>query len=93
MKKLTYQNAAAAAIKEFDQCRKAAYVKEIERGAQFRRIDVMESSGNADCLSHVLFCLQFCAPEGDNYREVYIGIDLVNGKIMADLRLYTISAC
>ena len=92
MKTLTYQTAATVAIKEFDYYRKSL-VKEIENDAQFRQLTVYESNSRGGKLTFVLYGLQFCSAEGDNYREVMIGVGLYDGKAVADLRLYTIKAC
>ena len=93
MKTLNYQTAATVAIKEFEAYRKLNCVKEIEKDAQFRQLTVYESNGRGDKLTFVLYGLQFCGPEGDNYREVMIGVGLYDGKAVADLRLYTIEKC
>ena len=99
MKTLNYQTAAREAIKAFDAYRKSICVKEIEKGAQFRKLTVYESSGTADNLGHVLFGLEFCGPEGDNYREVLVSVNLVKlessntYEILSDVRLYTIEKC
>ena len=91
---MNYQQAAAKALKEFDYHRRATVVKKIENTAQFRQLTVYESSGTGTKLSHVLFGLQFCSEEGDNYRELMISVDELEfhhkKSIVTDLRLYTI---
>ena len=71
---MTYQTAAAKAIQAWDRYRKSSRVKEIEETAQFRRLTVYESGGNEHGLTHVLFGLEYCSKDGDNYREINISV-------------------
>lgn len=87
---MNYSTAANNAIRAFDAYRKSAFVSEIEKTAELRTLKVYESSGSGNNLNHVLFGLEFCDQEGSNYREVLISVDLVNGEILRDVRLYTI---
>ena len=73
MKKMNYQNASMLALKKFNWARGLMPVA-IEKDAQFRQLTVMESAGYADELTYVLFEIQFCSKEGDNYRRVWVRV-------------------
>ena len=92
---MNYQQAATRAIKEWDRYRKSSLIKEIEKTAQFRQLTVYESAGTENKLSHVLFGLQFCSKDGDNYREIMISVNYLEDSkaYMDDVRLYTITSC
>lgn len=89
---MNYQQASKEAIRAFDAYRRSRIVKEIERTAEFRKLTVYESSGNANDLQHVLFGLEFCSENGDNYREVLISVSYLKDfkAFETDVRLYTI---
>lgn len=92
---MNYQTAAKLAIKEWDAYRRSTLIKEIEKGAQFRRLTVYESSGWSNKLSSVLFGLEFCDKNGENYREIMISVAVPKSGTcktpLVDVRLYTIS--
>jgi hypothetical protein len=93
---MNYQTAAKEAIKAFDSYRRSTLVKEIENTAEFRQLTVYESTGCNNKIRHVLFGLQFCSKNGDNYREIMISV-FDNSYLQhpatgysTDVRLYTI---
>lgn len=76
---MNYSTAASKAIRAFNQLRGRLPVSHstgetIEKTAEFRRLTVLESSGSHDKLCAVLFELEFCSKEGDNYRTVWIRV-------------------
>ena len=83
---MTYQQAATKAIQAWDRCRNSSRVKEIEKTAQFRKLVVYESGGNEHGLNQVLFGLEYCSKDGDNYREIYVSVHYY----WADQRPYTV---
>ena len=77
---MNYATAARRAISAFNQLRGRVPASHstgetIERTAEFRTLKVLESSGSSKGLSHVLFELEFCSKEGDNYRSVWIRVN------------------
>lgn len=93
---MNYQSAAKEAIRAFDTYRRSPIVKEIESTAEFRQLTVYESTGCNNKIRHVLFGLQFCSKNGDNYREIMISV-FDNAYLQhpttgysTDVRLYTI---
>ena len=73
---MNYSTAARKAINAFNQLSGKVPFNDvgltIEKGAQFRKLTVLESSGTGAKLQHVLFELEFCDKNGENYRSVWI---------------------
>ena len=96
---MNYQNAAKEAIRAFDAYRRSRIVKEIERTAEFRKLTTYESTGVGNNITHVLFGLEFCDKNGENYREILISVVdgmSIEGPVktkgfLTDVRLYTIT--
>ena len=74
MKKMNYNNAAAAALRKFEWARKTNMFVKMNEASQFRQLTVMESVGTANKLTYVLFEVQFCDENGENYRSVWIRV-------------------
>lgn len=92
---MNYQTSAKLAIKEWDAYRRSALIKEIEKTAQFRKLTVYESCGKGNKLTSVLFGLEFCDKNGENYKEIMISVAVPKSGTcktpLVDVRLYTIS--
>ena len=90
MKQMNYQNASMLALKKFNWAR-GLMPYAIEKDAQFRQLTVLESSGYAEKLTYVLFEIQFCSKDGDNYRRVWIRVrNIENYGMDAELDTSTI---
>lgn len=95
---MNYQMAAKEAIRAFDTYRRSRIVKEIENTAEFRKLTAYESTGLGNHLSKVLFGLEFCDKNGENYREILISVfdgnklEHPTEGFFTDVRLYTITA-
>ena len=72
MKQMNYQTASMRALKCFESVRKSTRCDLIEKDAQFRQLTVLESAGRSDDLCTVLFEIEFCGKNGDNYRTVWV---------------------
>ena len=84
MKRMNYQKASMLALKEFECVRKLnSHSIGIEKDAEFRKLTVLESSGNSDYLDYVLFEIEFCAKSGDHYRTVWIRVRKSSLRIWA----------
>ena len=74
MKQMNYQTASMKALKCFETVRKSMRCDLIEKDAQFRQLTVLESTGRSDDLCSVLFEIEFCGKDGDNYRIVWVRV-------------------
>lgn len=89
MKKMDYQKASTLALRKF--CWAIGLMPHaIEDGAQFRQLTVLESSGTSKNLTYVLFELQFCSKDGDNYRRVMIRVRNSEMGMDAELDTHTL---
>ena len=90
---MNYSTAARRAISAFNQLRgrvpESSTGETIEKSAEFRRLTVLESSRSSKGLDHVLFELEFCSKQGDNYRSVWIRVN--SKETILDIR--TIIKC
>lgn len=74
MKQMNYQTASMKALNCFEKVRKCTRCDLIEKDAQFRQLTVLESAGKGDDLCAVLFEIEFCGKDGDNYRTVWVRV-------------------
>lgn len=74
MKTMNYQTASMKALRCFENVRKSVRCDLIEKDAQFRQLTVLESAGRSDDLLTVLFEIEFCGKDGDNYRTVWVRV-------------------
>lgn len=69
---MNYETAANKALRKFEWAKKNR--PEIPADSQFRTLKVYESSGTGSRLSYVMFGLEYCDKNGENYRECIIRV-------------------